>query len=142
MQPEDGKIQLDILTCHSESLTHELFQIPEIPCHICKLSADCAADFLCRMLSALGKCEILFSGTFVVSSWQLKTITFTRTVNHVLQLFSCFIQKRDVLRITYVCRCTGCIKGQRSFVCIFFCSTIITIFPPDGGVWSSLSSSL
>jgi len=33
------------------------------------------------VLSALGKCKILFSGTFAVSSWQLKTITFTKTVN-------------------------------------------------------------
>ena len=99
-----------------------------IPFHICKLFAECAADFLCRVLSALGKCKILFSGTFPVPSGQLKTITFTKTVNDVFQLFSCFVQKRDVLWITDVCRCAGCIKGQRSFVCILFCSIDITGF--------------
>ena len=43
--------------------------------------------------------------------------------------FSFFVQKRDLQQITDVWRCTGCIKGQHSFVCIFFCSTIITKFP-------------
>ena len=68
IQPDDGKIQTDILTCHGVSITHELFQIPESPFHICKLSSD----ILCRVLSASGKCKILFSGTFAVSSGQLK----------------------------------------------------------------------
>ena len=63
------------------------------------------------VLPALSKCKILFSGTFAISSWQLKTIALTKTVNHGLQFFSCFIQKWDILRITYVCRRTGCIKG-------------------------------
>lgn len=57
IQPDDGEIQSDILTCHG--------------------------------------------------------IAFTKTVNHGLQFFSCFVQKWDILLITYVCRRTGCIK--RSF---------------------------
>ena len=44
-----------------------IIQIPEIPFHIGKLSAECSADFLYRVLSAFGKCKILFSGTFAVS---------------------------------------------------------------------------
>ena len=111
IQPDDGKIQTDILTCHGVSITHELFQIAKISFYVAKLSAECAADFLCRALPALSKCKILFSGTFAISSWQLKTIALTKTVNHGLQFFSCFIQKWDILRITYVCRRTGCIKG-------------------------------
>ena len=47
------------------------------------------------MLSALGKCKILFSGTFAVSSWQLKSIAVApKQLIHVFQLFSCFVQKR------------------------------------------------
>ena len=34
------------------------------------------------VLPALSKCKILFSGTFAISSWQLKTIALTKTVNH------------------------------------------------------------
>ena len=40
IQPDDGKIQTDILTCHGISITHELFQIA-------KLSAECAVDNVC-----------------------------------------------------------------------------------------------
>ena len=45
MQPDDGKIQVDILTCHGVSITHELFQIAEVSFHVAKLSADCAAYY-------------------------------------------------------------------------------------------------
>ena len=93
IQPDDGKIQTDILTCHGITFTHELFQLAKISFYVAKLSAECTADFLCRVLPTLSKCKILFSGTFTVSSWQFKTITFTKTVNHVFQLFSCFVQK-------------------------------------------------
>ena len=93
IQPDDGKIQTDSLTCHGITITHELFQIAKISFYVAKLSAECTADFLCRVLPALSKCKILFSGTFTVSSWQLKTITFTKTINHDFQLFSCIVQK-------------------------------------------------
>ena len=56
IQPDDGKIQTDILTCHGVSITHELFQIAKISFYVAKLSAECAADFLCRALPALSKC--------------------------------------------------------------------------------------
>ncbi len=80
------------------------------------------------MFFALGKRKILFSGTFTVSSWQLKTIAFTKTINDIFQFFPCFVQKRAVLRITDVCRRAGCINSQCSFICIFFCSIIVTVF--------------
>ena len=56
IQPDGGKIQTDILTCHGVSITHELFQIAKISFYVAKLSAECAADFLCRALPALSKC--------------------------------------------------------------------------------------
>ena len=126
IQLYDGKIQVDILACHGVSITHELFQIPEISFHIAKLFAERAANFLCRVFSAFCKRKIFFSGTSAVSSGQLESIGFTKPINDIFQFFSCFVQKRDILRITDICGCTGCINSQRSFVCIFFCRIVIT----------------
>ena len=44
------------------------------------------------------------------------------------------------IRPTHVCRCTGCVQCQCSFVCAFFQTVIIAGVPGDGGVL--LSSSL
>ena len=65
------------------------------------------------------KCKIVFSGTFAITSWQRKTIGFTKTVNDGFQFFPCFIQKRNVLWITDICRCTSRIQSQCSFVFFF-----------------------
>lgn len=46
-----------------------------------KLSAERATNFICRVLSAFGKSKMNFSGTFAISSGQLKTITFIKTLN-------------------------------------------------------------
>lgn len=53
--------------------------------------------------------QILFD---LQMSGRFESIGFTKPANDIFKLFSCFIQKRDVLRITNICRCTGC-----SFLC-------------------------
>ena len=82
IQRDDGQILGDLLLVfHGISVTHELFQMPDVPYHITKLSAEYLSDFLFTMFSAFGKCMVIFSGASPVTSWQWQTIRLAKTVN-------------------------------------------------------------
>ena len=110
IQRDDSQIQTNFFFCHRISVTHELLQIPDVSCDVTKLFAECLPDFLCTMFFTFGKCQIIFSGTFFITPWQWQTIRFAKTINDRFQFFPCFIQEWNILGITDICRCTGCIQ--------------------------------
>ena len=84
IQCSDRQIQTCFFFCCCISVTHELFQIPYVPCNITKLFSQGFPYFLCTVFFASGKCQIIFSGAFFVTSrrWQIIGLTKTADDRH------------------------------------------------------------
>lgn len=81
IQCSDRQIQTCFFFCCCISVTHELFQIPYVPCNITKLFSQGFPYFLCTVFFASGKCQIIFSGAFFVTSRQRQIIGLTKTAD-------------------------------------------------------------
>lgn len=85
VQRDDSQIQTNFFICHRISVTHELFEISDVPCNVAKLFMECLPNFLCTMFFTFRKCQIVFSGTSSITSWQWQAIGFAKTVNDGFQ---------------------------------------------------------
>lgn len=106
IQCSDRQIQTCFFFCCCISVTHELFQIPNVPCNIAKLFSQGFPYFLCTVFFAFGKCQIIFSGAFFITSRQRQIIGLAKTADDRFQFFSRLIQQGNILWVTDIRRST------------------------------------
>ncbi len=93
----DGKDERDVFYVRHKVPAEVILQISDIPAYIGKLFLYGCPYLLFGMLSAFGKCQVVFPRSPAVAPGKRQAIGFTHAVYHAFQLFPRFVQhlRRD-----------------------------------------------
>ena len=106
----------------------------EVTPEISQLLSDCFAGHLGGMLATSCVFQVIFPGTLAVSAWLLPIRGIMEIIQKRLGVLSGLIEKRNILGITDIGRCTGGVHNHGAAVsaCSWMIARVIIVIPGFG----------
>jgi len=130
---QDGQELRDVFPVRDKALGHEPLQVSDVPAYIPQLLTDCCPYFLCRMLPALGECQVLFPGLPPVAPWRGQTIVAAEASDHPLKELPALVQQGDVLGIADMGRAQVASRVRVPLFSGSFSGLPLSVEEPDEG---------